>query len=327
MRILITGATGFIGGNLMRRLAGSTPELRCLVRDAESRAARALACRGAEIVAGDVTDPETVRRAVAGCDAAIHLANIYSFWERDPRVYDAVNVAGTAHVMEAALAAAVSKVVHLSTVEALESAPRDNRYARSKYAGEQRAWAAARRGLPLVVLYPGAVLGRGDRKPTGRYIRDLARRRLPFALCTDTVLTFVHVRDVVEAIVQALERPEAVGKRYIVGVHQVAIGELNRMVSEIAGVPLPAWRLPDGLVLPVAAALSAVARVSGRPPAWGLSLDLARLLRRGFRYDGSAAARELGFSYSPIRDAVAEMLGVGREAGGGRWRTVDVGGG
>ena len=162
-----------------------------------------------------------------------------------------------------------------------------------------------------------AVLGRGDRKPTGRYIRDLARRRLPFALCTRTVLTMVHVRDVVEAIVGALERPEAVGKRYIVGVHQVSIDELNRMVSEIAGVPVPDWRLPDVLVLPVAALLTGLARLSGRPPAWGLSLDLARVLRRGFRYDGRAAARELGFSYTPIRDAVAEMLGVGAVRGPG----------
>ena len=245
MRILISGATGFIGSHLIRRLAGTPHELRCLVRDPEGRAARTLACRGAELVAGDVTDPDSVRRAVDGCVAVVHLAYIYSFWERDPRVFDAVNVEGTAHVMEAALAAGVSKVVHLSTVEALEDAPRDNRYARSKYAGEQRAWAAAQRGLPLVVLSPGAVLGRGDRKPTGRYIRDLARRRLPFALCTRTVLTMVHVRDVVEAIVGALERPDAVGKRYIVGVHQVSIAELNRMVSEIAGVPVPGWRLPN----------------------------------------------------------------------------------
>jgi dihydroflavonol-4-reductase len=327
MRVLVTGATGFIGGHLLRRLAGTPHDLRCLVRDPDGRAARTVACRGAELVAGDVTDLDSVRRAVAGCDAVVHLANIYSFWERDPRVYDAVNVAGTAHVMEAALAAGVSRVVHLSTVEALDTAPRDNRYARSKFAGEQRAWAAAQRGLPLVVLSPGAVLGRGDRKPTGRYIRDLARRRLPFALCTRTVLTMVHVRDVVEAIVGALGAPDAVGKRYIVGVHQVSIGELNRMVSKIAGVPVPDWRLPDVLVLPMAALLTGLARLTGRAPAWGLSLDMARVLRRGFRYDGSAAARELGFAYSPIREAVVEMLGVGRQVGGGRWKTVEVGGG
>jgi dihydroflavonol-4-reductase len=327
MRLLITGSTGFIGGHLIRRLAETAHELRCLVRDPQGRPARAIACRGADVVAGDVTDAASVRRAVAGCDAVVHLANVYSFWERDPRVFDAVNVAGTAIVMQAALDAGVSQLVHLSTVEALESAPRDTRYGRTKYAGEQHAWAAARRGLPLVVLAPGAVLGRGDRKPTGRYIRDVARRRLPFTLCTETVLTLVHVRDVVEAIARALERPEAVGKRYVVGVHQVSIGEMNRMVSEIAGVPLPAWRLPDVLVLPVARVLTAIARVTGRPPAWGLSLDQARVLRRGFRYDGSAAARELGFVYTPIREAVAELLGVGRQVGGGRWGTVEVGGG
>lgn len=317
MRLLLTGATGFIGGHLVRRLAGTEHALRCLVRADEARPARALACRGAEVVAGDVTDPGSVRRAMAGCDAVVHLANIYSFWERDPRVYDAVNVAGTGAVMEAALAAGVSHALHVSTVEALEDAPRDTRYGRSKYAGEQRAWAAAARGLPLTVFYPGAVLGRGDRKPTGRMIRDLAARRQPFALCTETVLTLVHVRDVAEAIARALDLPGTVGKRYILGVHQVSIGDMIRMVSELAGVPAPEWHLPDALVLPLARVLTAIARVRGRPPAWGLSLDLARVLRRGFRYDGSAAARELGFHYTPIREAVVELLGVGRGPGSG----------
>jgi dihydroflavonol-4-reductase len=309
MRILLTGATGFIGGHLVRRLGHTWHEMRCLVRDPGAAPARALARRGAGLVQGDVTDPASVRRAMAGCDWVVHLANVYSFWERDPRVYEAVNVRGTAHVMEAALEAGVSKVVHVSTVEALAAAPRDNRYAKSKYAGEQRAWAFAKRGLPLVVLCPGAVLGRGDTKPTGRYMRDLACRRIPFRLCEDTVLSVVHVRDVVEAIVQALERPETVGGRYVIAGHLVSIGELNRMVSELARVPLPERRLPDALLRPLAALLTGIARVTGRPPRWGLSLDQARVLRRGFRCDGSAAARQLGLEYSAVREAVAEVVG------------------
>ena len=309
MRILITGATGFIGGHLVRRLGHTWHEMRCLVRDPDSPKARALARRGAALVKGDVTDPASLRRAMAGCDWVVHLANVYSFWERDNRVFETVNVRGTAHVMEAALAAGVSKLVHLSTVEALESAPRDNRYAKSKYAGEQRAWDVAKRGLPLVVLCPGAVLGRGDTKPTGRYMRDLACRRIPFRLCEDSVLSVVHVRDVAEAIVQALERPETVGGRYVIVGHLVSIGELNRMVSEIARVPLPERRLPHALLLPLAAALSGIARVTGRPPRWGLSLDQARVMRRGFRFDGAKAAQQLGLEYSPIREAVADVVG------------------
>src|SRR5512143_626429 len=145
MRVLITGSTGFIGGHLIRRLAGTPHELRCLVRDPGGRGARALACRGAEVVAGDVTDPDAVRRAVAGCDAVVHLANIYSFWERDPRVFDAVNVRGTGSVMDAALAAGVSRVVHLSTVEALDSAPgpRPGAACRSWCSIPGRCWGAA----------------------------------------------------------------------------------------------------------------------------------------------------------------------------------------
>jgi dihydroflavonol-4-reductase len=133
-------------------------------------------------------------------------------------------------------------------------------------------------------------------------------------MCERTVLTLVHVRDVVEAIVRALERPNNVGRRYIVCGEQRSIGELSRMVGELARVRLPRRRLPDALVLPLAVLLTGVARVSGRPPAWGLSLDQARVMRRGFRCDGSSAARELGLQYSPIREAVAEVVGGGARA-------------
>jgi dihydroflavonol-4-reductase len=318
MRVFVTGGTGFIGGHLVRRLAHTGHEMTCLVR-AASRG-EALGRRGARIVVGDVTDPVALGRGMAGCDAVVHLANVYSFWEADPRVYERVNVRGTAQVMKAAFLTGVGKVVHLSTCEVFgygadapftEETPvgprRDSRYARSKFAGERIAWGWERRGLPLVVLYPGAVLGRGDTKPTGRYIRDLARGRIPFLVYPDTVLTVVHVRDVVEAIVQALER-EAAGGRYLIGRHQLTIGALSRMVSEVAGVPLPRRRLPDRLVLPLAALLTGAARLTRRPPPWGLSLDQARVMRRGFRFDGSRATRELGISYTPIREAIAEML-------------------
>jgi nucleoside-diphosphate-sugar epimerase len=140
-------------------------------------------------------------------------------------------------------------------------------------------------------------------------MRDLACRRIPFRLCEDSVLSVVHVRDVAEAIVQALERPETVGGRYVIVGHQVSIGALNRMVSEIARVSLPERSLPDALLLPLAALLTGIARVTGRPPRWGLSLDQARVMRRGCQLDGARAARELGFEYSGVREAVAEVVG------------------
>lgn len=323
MRIFITGGTGFIGGHLVRRLAHTEHEMVCLARDPGR--ATPLARRGAVVVTGDVTDPVSLARGMAGCDAVVHLAAVYSLWERDPRVFEAVNVRGTAHVMDRALQAGVSRVVHLSTAEVFghaaasplspftEDTPvaprRDTRYARSKYAGELAAWERAHRGLPLVVLYPGAVIGRGDCKPTGRYIHDLVHRRVPFFACPDTVLTVVHVEDVAEAIVAALERK--CGNRYLLGLHQVSFGDLTRMVCEIARVAPPRWPLPDALLLPLAGLLTGVAAVTRRPPPWGLSLDVARLLRRGTRFDGRKAARELGFVYSPIGRALADAIAVG----------------
>lgn len=326
MRIFITGASGFIGGHLVRRLAHTGHEMVCLARDPGR--ATPLARRGALVVTGDVTDPVSLARGMAGCDAVVHLAAVYAFWVRDTRLFEAVNVRGTANVMERALQAGVSRVVHLSTAEVFghaaasplspftEETPvaprRDTRYARSKYAGELAAWERARRGLPLVVLYPGTVIGRGDRKPTGRYFHDLVHRRVPFSACPDTVLTVVHVEDVAEAIVAALERE--CGNRYLLGRHQVSLGDLTRMVCEIASVAPPRYRLPDALLLPLAGLLTGVAALTRRPPPWGLSLDLARLLRRGTRFDGRKAARELGFVYSPLGQALADAIAVGAAA-------------
>ena len=108
MKVFLTGATGFIGGQLAPRLLRDGHELRCLVRRPES--ARRLEALGATTVTGDVTDRASIERALAGCDCVAHLANVYSFWERDRSVYARVNVEGTRHVMECALAARIPRV-------------------------------------------------------------------------------------------------------------------------------------------------------------------------------------------------------------------------
>ena len=320
MRAFITGATGFIGSHVATKLAQSGHELHCLVRSTSD--VERLRELGATLCVGDLNDRASQLEAMMGCHWVVNLAGIYSYWEPNKRAYADVNVLGTRNVMECALEAGASKVLHVSTAS-VYGTPRDDpfsevspvgpvrfsEYARTKYEGELAAWELyERRGLPLVVIYPGAVLGPGDDKPTGQYIVALLRRRLPAISLEGAVLTYVHVRDVAEAIVQALEKQDNVGERYLVGKHQLSLGDFSRMVSEISGVPLPKVRLPDFLLAVNALLLTGLASMVKVPPIWGMSLDKVRTTRAGYRFDGSKAERELGITYTPIRTALEEAI-------------------
>lgn len=251
MKVMVTGGTGFIGGYVLGRLAGSGHNIRCLARRTSDTSA--VEEIGAEIIVGDVRDRESVKKAVNGMDAVIHLANIYEFWIPHKKDYQAVNVEGTRNVMEEASAAGVAKVVHVSSQVVYgvpeenpfseDSAPSSKRlslYAETKHTGEMVAWALHKdRGLPLIVVYPAAAVGQGDRKPSGRYIADLAKRRMPLQVFRNTVLTWVDVKDVAEIIVRALEKEGNIGERYFAGTQRHSFAELNGFVAEAVGVRLP----------------------------------------------------------------------------------------
>ncbi|MGB5551569.1 MAG: NAD-dependent epimerase/dehydratase family protein, partial [Thermoanaerobaculia bacterium] len=180
MKVFATGGTGFIGSHLIDRLARDGHELRCLVRKTSD--VRRLEQVGATLITGDVTDKASMLEGMKGCDWVVHLANIYDFWVPNRQIYTDVNVHGTRNVMECALEAGVSKVVHVSssviygkpadcpfTEESPVGPVRFSEYAQSKYDGDLIAWELyERKALPLIVIYPGAVLGPRDDKATGR---------------------------------------------------------------------------------------------------------------------------------------------------------------
>lgn len=320
MRILVTGGTGFVGGQVLRELAQSANEVRCLVRSTSNTTdARAV---GAELVVGDVTDRESVLRAMDGCDAVIHAANVYDFWLKHTRDFRDVNVEGTRNVMEVALEAGVRKVVHVSSFVVYEGCtqecpneqsepgmPSASRYSRSKADAERLVWELHRtRGLPLVVVYPGGVTGPGDTKPSGRYIETLARGRMPAQVLVTSGIPWVHVRDVARVIVRALEKEGNVGERYFAAAEFLTFGEFNRLISEAAGVRVPRLVMPNFILMPSAALLSFFGRVFGFAPILGMSLDQIRTMKRGFPVDGTKAERELGIRYKPVADAVAEAV-------------------
>lgn len=320
MRIFVTGGTGFIGGYVTELALKRGHELRCLARN--ERKTKTLTQARCAVFKGDVLDPDSLLGGMQGCDAVIHLANVYSFWESDARVYMRVNVEGTRNVMECALKIGVPKVVHVSSAVVFgvptdvpfteESTPRlvhATDYARSKYEGDRLCWQLYhQRALPLVSIYPGAVIGAGDVKPTGQYLQNLLEGKLPAAVFPRSVITLVYVRDVAEAIVRAAESEHTIGRKYLVGKERLSFADVNRMVQEISGVSIPGMVLPGPAVTATAALLTGIAAVTGKPPLWGLSRDMARIMHYGFRFDGSKAERELGIRYTPVRTALEEAI-------------------
>ena len=321
MKIFITGATGFIGTQVVQRLSQTDHELVCLVRK-NNEASERLKSLGAKLIIGDITDKASILPGMKGCDWVINIAALYSYWEPDNSLYKKINVEGTRNVLECVLEANISKVVHVSTVvtygkpndipysEDSEVGPvRFSRYSQTKFEGDQILWDLYRnKSLPVVVVYPCAVLGAGDPKATGKYVSDLIHKRLPATVFKNATLTWVHVNDVAEAIVRAVEKPGNLGEKYLVGNYRLTLAEINKMVNEISGIRIPKMSMPDFLAVLSAYLFTGLSRLIKVQPPWGMSVDQIRMMKVGFQVDGSKAERELGIKYTPIYKALEEEI-------------------
>lgn len=319
MKIFITGGTGFIGNHLVRRLSETDHELVCLARETSN--IRYLEESGADIVIGDVTEKNSFQNSMQGCEGLIHLASSFVFWVPDNKVYHEVNVTGTRNVMESALEKGISKIVYVSTAAVYGNAAkptteetplgttRASKYVRTKYEGDLIAWDLyEKKNLPLVVIYPSAVMGANDPKACGRYISNFSKGRMPAQVLTDCLFPFVHVKDVAEAIVRALEKEGNVGEKYIVSAENLTFGEINRMISEISGQKLPAIKLPVWTTVFTSYLLTGLSNLIRKPPLWDMSVDQINLMKQGFEIDGSKTERELGIEYIPIYNAIKEAI-------------------
>jgi dihydroflavonol-4-reductase len=320
MKVFVTGATGFIGSHTAECLAGAGHKLTCLVRN--TSATNRLEKMGAGLTPGDVTDKASLLEGMKGNDWVINIAAAYSFWLPRKRTYEEVNVGGTRNVMECALETGVSKVVHVSTVAIYgkpaerpfneDSAPgpvRFSEYAQRKYEVDLIAWEISKtKGLPLVMVYPGGVLGPYDPKPTGEYIRNLMSGSLPATVFTDSLFPWVHVRDVAEVITKAAEREGNIGEKYLAVAQNLTFGQINQMIGEISGVALPKLKMPDSLAVANARLLTLLADVVKKPPMWGMAIDQIRTMKEGAEADGSKAERDLGVTYTSIQAALEEAV-------------------
>lgn len=316
--ILVTGATGFFGGNLARRLVEHGERVRILARAGHRPIA--LDKLSYERVDGDIRDAQAVMGAVRGCRHVYHAAASMTFWCRNRQHLDAVrdvNVGGTGNVLRAAAACRVERVVHVSTVDAIGLAPPgrvgdestdwppgriDTPYAATKREAEMLALSAE---ADTVVVNPGFMIGPFDPKPSsGRLLLPLTKG--PVVLCSSRGgNNFVDVRDVVAGTIAAMARGRP-GERYILGHVNLTYRELFARALVALGRHPVLMPLPPALVLAVGYAMEVVGRLAGREPV--LPLCLARLASADHYYSSEKAVRELGLPQTPIEDALKDAF-------------------
>jgi len=316
--MLVTGASGFIGSAIVRRLLDAGFSVRALVRP-ESRRDN-LAGLDVEIATGDIRDRASLDRAVQGCRGVFHAAADYRLWARHPSDIYITNVCGSRNVVLAASRGGVQRMVYTSSVATLgfaDGTPADEEtradyrdmaghYKRSKFLAERRVRALAKaRKLDLVIVNPAAPVGPRDIKPTptGRMILDAARGRMPAYV--DSGLDIVHVDDVATGHLQAWRRG-ADGSRYILGGENLGLREILARVAAIAGRAPPRFRLSPDLVLPLAHMAEAWARFSGREPL--LTVAGVELSRKHMYFSHARAALELGYSPRPAQAALEDAV-------------------
>jgi dihydroflavonol-4-reductase len=323
-KTLVTGGNGFLGSALVRLLAARGDALR-LTRRRRSRVDH-LADVEHESVQCDVNDRASVRRALKGVDRVFHLAGLVSMRaEDDQRLFD-VNVGGTKIVLDECLRADVERVVYTSSVGAIGTAPEggavDERqvftaghlgiaYVNSKHEAEGEAFRLAARGLPLVVVNPAYVLGRGDvySRATSIVRRFLLGRITAYV---PGGLNVVDVQDVARGHVLADERG-AVGERYILGNRNYTLDRLWADLARVSGCEPPALRLSPRVALLMAQAAEVASR--GSAP---LTVQEVRLASQWWTYRNTKAKRDLGWTTSPHEETIEATVNWYREREGDR---------
>ena len=324
MNCFVTGASGFIGANLVHELVARGHRVKALLRSGGN--VRGLNGAEFERIEGDLGSPTALAKAMRGCDWCFHLAASYHLWLRDYQPMYVANVEGTRNVLQAAADAGCSRIVYTSTVGCIglpaasngstipadESAPvaeaqMSDHYKRSKWRAELLARELAFGGVPVIIVNPSAPVGPRDVKPTptGKIILDFLNREMPAWI--DTGLNWVHVRDVAVGHILAAEKGR-IGERYILG-HAAGnwtLKEAFSALAEVAEVPAPRVKIPYWMALTASHVDETMARFTGKPPK--APLAGVRMAKFKMFFSPAKAIRELGLPQTPPKQALADAV-------------------
>jgi dihydroflavonol-4-reductase len=319
MKVFLTGATGFVGHHVARALAAEGADLRLLVR--KSSNLQNLEGVAGETVVGDLLAPESLRSALAGCDAVMHVAADYRLWIRDPAAMYKANVDGTRELLRMAREAGVPRVVYTSSVATMhfrtdglvinEDTPvslKDmvGHYKRSKFLAEQEAIKAAEGGQKVIILNPTTPIGPNDAKPTptGRIFVDFLNGKFPAYM--DTGLNLVDVAEVARTHVAALTVGTP-GKRYILGGENLTLKQILDKMSAITGIPSPTVEIPFAVAATYAFFEEWITgRIRGKEPR--ATLEEVRMGRKKMFASSAHAQQELGFRIYRIYPAMRAAI-------------------
>ena len=319
MKVFLTGSTGFVGNHVARAYAAEGAELRLLARSTSKLAA--IEGLAAEVVVGDLREPESLRTALRGCDALVHVAADYRLWVRDPKEMYSTNVDGTRELLRIAQEENIAKVVYTSSVATMgfktdgtivdEStsvslADMIGPYKCSKFMAEQAAIEAARAGQHVMILNPTTPIGAGDAKPTptGRIIVDFLNRKFPAYV--DTGLNLVGVSEVARMHVVALERGTP-GDRYILGGENLTLKQILDRMSAITGLPSPRMKVPHAIAMAFAFFDETITgKLRGKEPR--ATVEAVRMGRKYMFASSAKAERDLGFRVLPVYNAMRAAI-------------------
>ncbi len=318
-RVVITGATGFIGSAVARALLARDAEVVALV--APGADDRNLDGTNVKRVVADIRDADAVRAVCQGARFVFHLAAIYRFWARDPRIFYDVNVGGTLNVLDAVRAAGCERLVYTSTVGVLglegmkHGKPADEtcyadishlfgHYKRSKFVAEHEVLRAAAQGLDVCLALPTFPLGPGDvgPTPTGKVVLDFLNGRMPGFV--NTALNVTHVDDLAVGHLAALEYGRS-GRSYILGGENLSMYAILQMLAGCSGLPVPRLQLPRMLALAAGVTSDVIeGRLLRREPR--VPLEAARMSATWMIFNDERARAEIGHTSRPAREAIEE---------------------
>ena len=317
MRLFLTGATGFVGSHVAHLAAQQGHELRLLARPTSNLS---FLPRGAQVVQGDLRQPQNFAGALRGCGALIHVAADYRLWVPEPADMYKANVEGTRELLRLAREAGVERVVYTSSVATMgfghegsaaapvhedtpvSEADMIGHYKRSKWQAEQVALEAARAGQQVMVLNPTTPVGSQDGKPTptGRIVVDFLNRNFPAYV--ETGLNLVDVREVARMHLVALQRGSP-GQRYILGGEDLTLKQILDRLAGITGLPSPKLRVPHAVAMMFAYLDETfTGRLRKREPR--ATVEAVRMGKKMMFASSARAERELGFEVLPVEAAL-----------------------